>query len=159
MFCSEVGHKYTDVRPEAFPQPLLWLTLGNTVLPRVAFFVSFTATSVTRCYPVAIETRFYSVTLTNPRKVRLPGSELPRSHSVMTSLCKQWFLFNSTFVLIYFFMYNSKKLTHYKMCNIWALMSVWKASTADVMESKQNIKTQVTSNASNKTPRFDAVIF
>ena len=43
---------------EAFPQPLFRLTPGNTVLPRVGFFVSLTATSVTRCYPVVIETRF-----------------------------------------------------------------------------------------------------
>ena len=32
-----------------------------------------------------------------PEKVGLPGSELPRSRSVMTSRCKQWFRFDSTF--------------------------------------------------------------
>ena len=29
--------------------------------------------------------------LLTPEKVGLPGSELPRSRSVMTSRCKQWF--------------------------------------------------------------------
>ena len=48
----------TVERAEAFPQALFGLTPGNTVLPMVSFFVSLTATSVTRCYPVVIETRF-----------------------------------------------------------------------------------------------------
>ena len=39
----------------------------------------------------------HSITTEN---VGLPRSELPRSSSVMTSRCKQWFLFNSTSVLI-----------------------------------------------------------
>ena len=43
--------------PEAFPQRVFRLTPGNTGLPMVGFFVSLTATCVTRCYPVAIETR------------------------------------------------------------------------------------------------------
>ena len=45
------------------------------------------------------------------------------------------------------------------MCNIGTLVSVRKASTADLMVSRRNGKTQVTSNASNETPRFDAVYF
>ena len=32
-----------------------------------------------------------------PEKAWLPGSELPRSRSVMTSRCKQWFRVDSTF--------------------------------------------------------------
>ena len=50
------GRTLCTVLSEAVPQPLFRLTQGNTVLPRVGFFVSLTATSVTRCYPVAIET-------------------------------------------------------------------------------------------------------
>ena len=50
------------VMSEAVLQPLFRLTPGNTVLPRVGFFVSLTATCVTRCYPVAIETRFWCYT-------------------------------------------------------------------------------------------------
>ena len=42
---------------ETLPQRVFRLTPGNTGLPRVGFFVSLTATCVTRCYPVAIETR------------------------------------------------------------------------------------------------------
>ena len=45
------------------------------------------------------------------------------------------------------------------MCNIGALVSVWKASTADLMVSRENVKTQATSNASNETPRFGAWFF
>ena len=45
------------------------------------------------------------------------------------------------------------------MCNIGALVSVWKASRADLMVSWENVKKQVSSNASNETPRFDAVNF
>ena len=45
------------------------------------------------------------------------------------------------------------------MCNIWALVSVWKTSTTDIIGSRENIKTQATSNTSNETPRFDAVNF
>ena len=41
----------------SFPQRVFRLTPGNTGLPSVGFFVSLTATCVTRCYPVAIETR------------------------------------------------------------------------------------------------------
>ena len=44
-------------RTEAFPERVFRLSPGNTGLPRVGFFVSLTATCVTRCYPVAIETR------------------------------------------------------------------------------------------------------
>ena len=43
-----------------------------------------------------------------------------------------------------------------KMCNIGALVSVWKASTADLMVSMENVKTHLTSNASNETLRFGA---
>ena len=46
-----------------------------------------------------------------------------------------------------------------KMCNIGALVSEWKASTADLMVSRECVKTPVTSNASIETLRFDAVIF
>ena len=42
---------------EAFPKRVFRLTPGNTGLPRVGVFWSLTATCVTRCYPVAIETR------------------------------------------------------------------------------------------------------
>ena len=52
LVCESVG------KAEAFPQPLFRLTPGNTVFPRMFFFVSLTATSVSRCYPVAIKTRF-----------------------------------------------------------------------------------------------------
>ena len=45
------------------------------------------------------------------------------------------------------------------MCNIGAIVSLWKASTADLMVWKEKEKTQATSNASNETPRFDAVKF
>ena len=66
---------------EAFPQPLFRLTQGNTVLPRVGFFVSLIVASVTRCYPVAIETCTILVlhSLT-PEKVGLLLSELFRLH-------------------------------------------------------------------------------
>ena len=40
------------------------------------------------------------------------------------------------------------------MCKIGALVSVWKASTADLMVSRENVTTQVTSNASNAFERF-----
>ena len=45
------------------------------------------------------------------------------------------------------------------MCNIGALVSVWQASTAAPMVSRENAKTQATSNASNETSCFVAVIF
>ena len=48
--------------PDAFPQRFFRLTPGNTGLPRVGFFVSLTATCVTRCYSVAIETRLLCYT-------------------------------------------------------------------------------------------------
>ena len=38
------------------------------------------------------------------------------------------------------------------MCNIGALVSVWKAFTADLMVSREIGKTQATSNALNETP-------
>ena len=71
---------------EAFPQPLFRLTPGNKELPKVCFFVPLTATSVTRCYLVAIDMILVLHSLT-AEKVGLPGSELPRSRSVMTSRC------------------------------------------------------------------------
>ena len=46
-----------------------------------------------------------------------------------------------------------------KMCNIGALVSVWKAFTGDLRESRDLFKMQATSNASNETPRFVEVNF
>ena len=44
------------------------------------------------------------------------------------------------------------------MWNIGALVSAWKASTADLMVSRENFKTHVTWNALNETSCFDEVI-
>ena len=63
---SDIFLLYWGVSPTTFQVN----TGYNTVLPRVVFFVSLTATSVTLCYSAAIETRF-TVTLTNPRKSRV----------------------------------------------------------------------------------------
>ena len=51
---------------------------------------------------------------------------------------------------------NSIHQRYKETCNIEAFVSVWKASTADLMVSRENVKTQATSNASNETPRFGA---
>ena len=71
-YCDKnyINNFSTYLKPEAFPQRVFRLTPGNTGLPSVGFFVSLTATCVTRCYPVAI------ASLT-PEKVGLPWSELP----------------------------------------------------------------------------------
>ena len=55
---------------EAFPQPLLGLALGTTVLPRVIFFVFLTATSLLGV-TLQRQRHDFSVTLTNHRKSRV----------------------------------------------------------------------------------------
>ena len=45
------------------------------------------------------------------------------------------------------------------MFNIGAVVSVGMASTADLMVSRENFKTQGTSNASNETLCFEVVNF
>ena len=79
---------------EAFPQRVFRLTTGNTE-GRI-FRVSYgdLCYTVLPCSDRDTIVVLHSLT---PEKVGLPGSELPRSRSVMTSRCKQWFSFDSTF--------------------------------------------------------------
>ena len=76
--------------PEANPQRVFRLT------PVRIFRVSYRdlCYSVLPCRDRDTIVVLHSLT---PEKVGLPGSELPRSRSVMTSRCKQWFSFGSTF--------------------------------------------------------------
>ena len=61
---------------DSFLQPLFNV---NTMLPRVGFFVSLTATSITLCYPVAIDIILLLRALTTG-KVGFSQSELPHLH-------------------------------------------------------------------------------
>ena len=75
---------------EVFPQPLFGLTLGNTLLPRV-FFIRVSYRD--QCYSVLLCSDRDTILVLHPltpEKVGLPGSELSRSRSVVTSRCKQW---------------------------------------------------------------------
>ena len=84
---------WRDCLWEAFPQRVFRLTPGYT--GRI-FRVSYRDL----CYsvlPCSDRDTIVVLPSLTAEKVGLPGSELPRSRSVMMSRCKQWFSFDSTF--------------------------------------------------------------
>ena len=93
LLLLQITHYDTNQLPEAFPQRVFRLTPGYPGQDFSCLLLRPVLLAVT-CSDK--DTILVLPSLT-PEKVWLPGSQLPRSRSVMTSRCKQQFSFDSTF--------------------------------------------------------------